>query len=655
MDHKTYLEYVQLLNHHAHLYYCLDTSEISDSEYDSMYREIVEFERRHPEWAAPNSPTQKVGRMVVGNLPQRKHLTKMYSLDNVFNIEELSDWLRMLGSESVDLILDPKFDGLAISVEFDDANRVAWAATRGNGEVGEDITHSFVVSHISELQYSHAQTVRGEMVMTLPVFQRVNTELVKSGKKPFVNPRNAIAGTMRQLDSSVTKARHPHFIPYEYYLDDTGYPQIHLGRGPIVTYDGTEESVSAIYSTIQEFGKQIKSLPYQTDGVVLKVHCALTRATLGYTNRAPRWAIAYKFPEEIVTTILLDVVDQVGRTGVITPKAIVEPVYVSGVTVSHATLHNFDEIARLGLKIGDTIELKRAGEVIPKIVGVAQHSSHGKEIIIPTSCPSCGSPLKRRSEEEVHLYCTQPAISCPDKMLRRIDYFCGRTGMDIDGLGEETISDLIKAGLIQTPADIYKLHLNPKALLVLPRSTEYTVSKLLKSIDASRTPELHKFITAIGIPGVADSTSRKLANRYLTMQALMQAQREDLEEVDDVGQITAIDIVDTLRFNDYAWVAGLLEEVKIRPVTVVTDGPFSGKMVAITGKFGEYSRDQIKDRVRALGGYVTGDVSARTSVLLAGDNPGGKVKKAEKLGVKVLGTDIVEFMMTHDDVSIGYF
>lgn len=653
MTHTQYLELVQVLNHHSYLYYCLNTSEISDSEYDLMFRDLQEFESSNPGLISPISPTQRVGDALSGALEPVDHRRKMYSLDNTFNLAELENWVDRLGTYPITFLVDYKYDGLALSLEYDADLSLKHAITRGDGYTGENVTHNALVVHnVPLVAPGFIDCIRGEVVMSIPSFERLNAQLAQDGKPMFANPRNAAAGTMRQLDPAVVASRHLMFIPYEYWSGGDSpvvtpfqYEEPHHS---IVRVNSHEDIGSKLYMAIMAMREEMKNLPYETDGVVVKIHDdPHLRQKLGYTGRIPRFAIAYKFPEELATTQLIGVEHQVGRTGIITPRADLDPVRVAGVTVSSATLHNYDEIERLEVEIGCMVKIKRAGEVIPKIVEVVSYADQRDplswRIVPPACCPCCGTPTIR--EDGVGLYC--PAgMNCFDQKRLRIIHFASSKYMDIRGLGEELITTLVERGLLSTPADIYRLKQIENNLVLLPRMSAKVIDKLMASIEKSRTPELHKLIAALGIRGVSDETSKALAKRFLSLQMFMEATVEDLITVEDVGEKTAKFIYESTHGADALWIWELLGH-GVDPKPVNTSGnALYGMTFVITGSF-SVGRDQLKALLESNGAKISESVSKVTTAVIAGEGAGSKLAKAKELGVRILDASFVEFISTN--------
>lgn len=645
--------------HHDRLYYEQAKPEISDREYDALYRELVDLERAHPELLTPDSPTQKVGGRPQGAFAQVRHLVPMQSLDNTYSAEEIGDFVerlqRLLPGEEIPFTIEPKVDGVAICLLYE-KGRLVRAATRGDGTTGDEVTRNIRTIGVIPAQL-HGKApdvleVRGEVYLPKETFARINAERDEQGLSTFANPRNAAAGTLKQLDPNIVAERKLSAVFYGYGAVEPSsalpermeefFSQLKAWGLPVNPRHWLARDASGVMAAITELGAIRRDFPFETDGAVIKADRIEQHARLGSTSKAPRWAIAYKYEPEQARTRLLDITVQVGRSGVLTPVAELEPVFVAGSTVSRATLHNEEEIARKDLRIGDRVLVEKAGDVIPAVVKVLTEERDGseKEFKMPTQCPVCGSPVSR-IEGEVAVRCTNP--SCAAQARRRIEYFAGRTAMDIEGLGEAMVTQLCDAGLVNDVADLYTL--TAEQLLPLERMGEKSVSNLLEAIAASRNQPLWRLLAALGIPHVGVTVARTLAASFGTLDRLAAASEEELVAVEEIGPIMAtaihgwfrdpsvITLVEKLR------VAGLnFGERDPKGSAPAADGPLKGTTWVLTGTL-SMSREEAAEMIRAKGGKVSGSVSAKTTYLLAGEEAGSKLEKAQKLGVKVLSEE----------------
>lgn len=644
------------LEYHNHRYYVLDDPEISDEQYDRLLRELQALEQAHPELLTPDSPTQRVGAAPAELFAEAPHRVPMLSLDNAFDEQELRDFDRRvrerLGHEGeIDYACEPKLDGLAVSLLYRDGKLVR-AATRGDGYTGEDITANVRTINAVPLRlmgsgYPAELEVRGEAYMPKKGFERLNEALAQAGEKTFVNPRNAAAGSLRNKDPRVPARRPLDLCCYAAAVpDDSGLPRAHFQllqklREWGFRINPEARLVSGIEACLEYYAQLLEKrdgLSYEIDGIVYKVNDLALQQRLGFVSRAPRWAIAYKFPAQEVMTWVQDVQFQVGRTGAITPVARLEPVFVGGVTVSNATLHNMDEIARLDLRIGDAVIIRRAGDVIPQVVRVIVENrpDDARMITPPASCPACGSTIDQ-PEGEVVARCSG-GLFCPAQRKEAIRHYASRLALDIEGLGERWVTVLVDEGLVETVADLY--HLRVEQLQSLEGMGEKSATNLVNAIDASRHPDLHRFIYALGIREVGEATAKSLARYFGSLEALMEADQETLLEIEDIGPVVASHI---RRFfeqpHNRETIQQLLDAgVEPRPpeTTQAKDSPFAGRTVVITGTLERFSRDQARERLEQCGAKVTGSVSSKTDFLIAGEAAGSKLDKARKLGVAVL-------------------
>ena len=650
------LELSQILTQANADYYLYDEPKISDAEYDQLFRELQTLEKEHPTLADPNSVTKRVGGGVLTQFEPRKHFSPMLSLNNVFEEEELDRWLATIpNADTAVYCAEPKYDGLACSIYYE--NRVLKsAATRGDGEEGEDITENVKTIRNIPLVLPdwcpERLEVRGEVIMPIRSFMEWNLYAQGHSERIFANPRNAAAGSLRQLDPKQTAKRHLMFMAYGMGVgvDDftetvvSGHNQtLKLLKEAGFSYSevaGEFVGSGAIKSHFQYMQDIRDTLSYEIDGVVFKVDSFDTQRKLGFESRAPRWAIAYKFPAREDTTTLEGVEFQVGRTGAITPVAKLAPVRLGGVVVTSATLHNDDEIRRLGLVIGSKVLVKRAGDVIPKIVSVVSQA-RGAAVEFPTRCPVCNTRLVR--EEDGVVWCCPAGISCPAQTLAALTHFVSRTAMDIEGIGEKVLENLIDKGLVKHPNDLY--HLKATDLLVLPRMSQNVAEKLIASIDASRKVKLNRFLFALGIKGVGESTARDLSIHFGKLSRIRNADMADLLEVPDVGPKIAKSIVDFFKNDHNAQVVkDLVEQLEVSKVESTAEGPLFGRTYVITGSF-KYSRDVITAELQARGAKVSGSVSANTYAVIAGENAGSKLDKAKELGVTILGPEDLKVLI----------
>lgn len=632
-------------------YYELDSPTISDVEYDKLFKELEQLEALYPEFKSLDSPTNLVGSKVEKKFSQHKHKTRLYSLDNTYSYEELVQWYEKLVksfgiSSNPELVCELKIDGLAISLNYEDSNFTV-GATRGDGSVGENITNNLKTIPVipQKLDKPIAQLeVRGEVFMPKTAFERLNDKQRQEGAKLFANPRNAAAGSLRQLDSAITKSRELSMFAYYGRIDSKEFiieSHSHmleflkgLGFNTNPTYKlckNVEEAVE--YCKYWE--NKRNELDYATDGVVIKVNSFALQNELGFTSRAPRWATAFKFPPEEVTTTVLDIEVNVGRSGAVTPVAVLEPVYISGSTVQRATLHNFDEIKRLNINIGDRVLVKKAAEIIPKVICVTEHKNNQKiDFIPPKYCPVCGTELIEL-DGEVNLYCPNN-LSCPAQLKGRIEYWVSKDCMDIDGIGDNIVAQLIDKSIVTTPADLYKLTVED--FLKLDLIAEKSAQNLFNEIQASTTPQLNKFINALGIRHVGKETSTLISNKFLTLDNIRNASFEDIVEIDGVGSKIAYSLVEFFADDNNIKLLDKLRGYGVIPKDVKNNKVsdiFRDKTFVITGTLSD-TRDVFAEIIKQNGGKVSSSVSKKTTYVLAGENAGSKYDKAQSLGVKII-------------------
>jgi len=656
---KKVAELRNTLNEYNYQYYVLDDPSIPDAVYDRDMQSLIALEKQYPSLQSPNSPSQKVGGEALSAFEQVTHDVPMLSLDNAFDEESLLAFEKRLkdrlkDTSSLHFSCEPKLDGLAVSILYENGELVR-AATRGDGQVGENITANVrTISNVPLRLRGDAHPdrveVRGEVFMPREGFAKLNEHQKNAGGKVFANPRNAAAGSLRQLDSKITAKRPLMFYAYSLGVvqpDNFTLPTTHserlsqLGKWglPLCPDIDTAEGGRGCLDYYHHILEKRDNLPYDIDGVVFKVNRIDLQAALGFVARAPRWAIAQKFPAQEEVTKLLDVEFQVGRTGAITPVARLEPVFVGGVTVSNATLHNQDEITRLGVKVGDTVVIRRAGDVIPQVVSVVDTKRTGSEtdIAFPSQCPVCGSQVEKLEDEAV-ARCTGGLI-CAAQRKQALKHFASRKAFDIDGLGDKLVDQLVDADLVHSPADFFTLSLGD--VVGLERMAEKSASKLLSSLEASKQTTLAKFLYALGIREVGEATAANLAAHFETLDAIRDASIEALVEVQDVGEIVATHIFNFFNESHNTDVIdALLKEGINWPAIEKPDAdnlPLEGKTCVITGTLSEMGRSDAKARLQLLGAKVAGSVSKNTDFLVAGEKAGSKLTKAQELDVEVWG------------------
>ncbi|WP_140919897.1 NAD-dependent DNA ligase LigA [Limnobaculum xujianqingii] len=654
------IELCEQLRHHEYLYHVLDAPEIPDAEYDRLMRELRDIETAHPEWITDDSPTQRVGAAPLSAFEQVTHEVPMLSLDNVFDEQSylafdkrLHD--RLKSDEEITFCCELKLDGLAVSLLYEDG-RLVQGATRGDGTTGENITSNVrtigaIPLRLTGENIPRRLEVRGEVFMPQSGFEQLNEHARRNHEKVFANPRNAAAGSLRQLDPRITAKRPLTFFCYGVGLIDGGeLPDSHWERlmqfkrwglpvsDRIRLCKGSQQ-VLDFYHQVQE---QRPNLGFDIDGVVIKVDDLALQEELGFVAKAPRWATAFKFPAQEQMTVLRDVEFQVGRTGAITPVARLEPVTVAGVTVSNATLHNADEIARLGLCIGDTVVIRRAGDVIPQVVGViaSERPSDAKEIVFPTECPVCGSSVEKIEGEAV-ARCSGGLV-CAAQRKEALKHFVSRRAMDVEGMGDKIIEQLVDKEYVHTPADLYRLSIG--ILSRLERMGPKSALNLVEALDKSKNTTFARFLFALGIREVGETTAANLANHFGSLEALQAADMDTLKTVQDVGEVVAKHTFNFLREEHNQKIINELTgpEIAIHwpaPVVIVAeeiDSPFAGKTVVLTGSLSQMSRDDAKARLIALGAKVSGSVSKKTDMVIAGEAAGSKLAKAQELDIPVI-------------------
>lgn len=658
------------LNQHNYNYYVLDTPLISDFEFDKLLEELIQLERDFPELLSPESPSQRVGGQVTKEFSSVKHRYPMLSLSNSYNEEDLIDFDRRareglgltggLFAETLTYVCELKFDGLSISLRYADG-KLQQAVTRGDGVQGDDVTTN--VRTIGSVPLSLKGTypadfeIRGEIFMPRPVFDRINNEREEIGESPLANPRNAASGTMKMQDSRVVASRKLDCFLYNLIGTDlpfkTHYESLQAAKAwgfKISPESRLVQGLEGLFDFINYWDKQRASLPFDIDGIVIKLNDYRQQQQLGFTAKSPRWAIAYKFKAEQVSTELQSISYQVGRTGAITPVANLKAVALGGTTVKRASLHNADIIEKLDVRIGDQVFVEKGGEIIPKIVGVdlSRRPSNAVPVLYISNCPECGSPLVRETGEANH-FCRNEN-KCPPQVKGRMEHFVGRRAMNIDSLGAETLDQLYQAGLINNIADLYDL--KKEQLLVLDRMAEKSAQNLLAGILDSRQVPFERVLYAIGIRHVGETTAKKIAKKVQNLERLEQASREDLLAIDEVGEIIAESIAayfsdaDNRQLIARLKAAGLQFELSADQQQQGTE-KLIGKTFVVSGVFTKFSRDQLKELIELNGGKNSGSISGKTSFLLAGDNMGPeKLKKAQNLGVPIISEEDFEKMIS---------
>ena len=642
---------VSLLNKYSYDYYVEDNPQISDTEYDTLYKQLEKLEENHPEYILENSPTQRVGDRVLDEFEKITHKVPMLSLSNTFSTEDLRDFdtriSKLVPGQDVEYICELKIDGLAISIKYENGKLVS-AATRGDGSVGEDVTENIktIFSIPKVLKDNRSFEVRGEVYLPRKSFELLNTERENNNEVLFANPRNAAAGSLRQLDSKITAKRRLSAFIYSIVGDDSIVSQenaLNTAKEynlPVNPNFKLCKNIDEVIDYINYWTEHKKNLPYDIDGIVIKVNSYSTQEEVGYTQKSPRWATAYKFPEEELATKLLDVELSVGRTGIITPVAILDPIVISGSTVSKASLHNKDIIEELDIHIGDMVVVKKAGEIIPKVVRVVRElrTEGSTKYAMPNTCPSCGQQTYTK-ENDPFTRCKNP--DCPDQNIRRIIHFASRDALNIEGLGDKVVTTLYEKGIIAHTIDLFSLE--REKLISLDRMGEKSVDNLLNAIENSKQNSLDKVIFALGILNVGKKAGKILAEKYLNLTNLMNATLDELVNLDDVGQITAESILDYLSdennikfINDLIKV-GMNPQYEVQEVN--TDNIFAGKTVVLTGKLVELTRNEAKEYLEKYGAKVTGSVTSKTDLVIAGEKAGSKLAKAEQLGIRVINEE----------------
>ncbi len=627
-------------------YYVLDDPTLPDFEYDRMLRHLEELEAQHPELASPLSPTKRVGGQALSQFQKVEHAVPLESLQDVFSVEELMEFHDRIRESVTEPLytVEPKVDGLSVALEYVDGKFVR-GATRGDGRIGEDVTENLKTIRTIPMHLEGAPRrliVRGEVYMPKAVFAKLNEQREEEGQPTFANPRNAAAGSLRQLDPKIAAKRQLDVIIFNLQLSEGRTFQSHSETLDYLK----EQHFRVIPYTLCRTGEEVEAavravdagrhgLPYDIDGAVIKVNDLATRSLLGSTAKFPRWAVAYKYPPEIKSTEVRDILIQVGRTGVLTPKASVAPVRLAGTTVTSATLHNQDFISEKDIRIGDTVKIRKAGEIIPEILEVdfSKRPADAKPYFLPSVCPICGAPVVR-DEDGAFLRCT--GAECPAQLSRNIAHFVSRDAMDIDGLGSAIVDSLIQMGAIHSPADIYYLTLDE--LKSLWKSGDTAAKKLLAAIEDSKSRDLGRLIYALGIRQVGAKAGKTLASHFGTLDALMVADTEALTAVPDVGAVTAESIRAWFAEPQSQHLISRLREagVNFESHREITDNRFAGKTFVLTGALTMFTREEATEKIELFGGKASGSVSKKTSFVVAGENAGSKLRKANELGIPVL-------------------
>lgn len=641
-------ELTALLQDANYRYYVLDDPHMPDFEYDRLMRELEELEQANPELASPDSPTRRVGGEALSKFQEVVHPVPLMSLQDVFSMEELADFLeKTRDGADIPFSVEPKIDGLSVALEYENG-RFIRGATRGDGNVGEDVTENLKTIRSIPMTLESAPSrliVRGEVYMPKKSFEKLNAAQEAAGKPPFANPRNAAAGSLRQLDPKIAAKRGLDILIFNIQLSEgvsfishsQSLEYLKSLRFKVIPYR-LLSSVKDIQQEVAAINDRRENLPCDIDGAVVKVDDLALRERLGTTAKFPRWAAAYKYPPEIKETLVEDILVQVGRTGVLTPKAVVRPVRLAGTTVTNATLHNQDFISQRDIRIGDTVRIRKAGEIIPEILDVvlSKRPDDSQPYTLPDRCPVCGAPVER-DEDGAFLRCT--GAECPAQLSRNIAHFVSRDAMDIDGLGSAIVDALIEKGLVKSPGDIYDL--TEDEISCLWKSGKTAARKLISAIEASKQQDLGRLIYALGIRQVGAKTGKILASHFGSMDALMDAELDELTQVPDIGEVTGKSIWEWFRQEQSIHLIHRLREAGLNftCTRTVTDDRFAGKTIVLTGTLSRFTREEATEKIELFGGKTSGSVSKRTSFVVSGENAGSKERKARELGIPVLSED----------------
>lgn len=645
-------ELIELINKYNYEYYTLDKPSVTDAEYDRLMQELIRLEEQYPELKRADSPTEKIGGAIIDEFKKVTHKIQMFSLGNVFNEEEIYTFDERIAKvvDRREYVCELKIDGLAVSLEYKNGVFVQ-ASTRGDGTIGEDITHNVKTIKSVPLRLNEAVdlTVRGEIYMSKKAFNDLNEERKKSNQELFQNPRNAAAGSIRQLDSKIAASRKLDIFLYHLpnskfkthyesleYLKKLGFkvnPHIELCK-----------DISSVIEYIKKWAEKRDSLPYEIDGIVIKLNNISDQSELGFTAKVPKWAIAYKFPATEVLTKLKDIIFTVGRTGSITPNAVLEPVKVQGSTVSRATLHNEDFIKSKDIKINDYVYIRKAGDVIPEVVKVELSRREAPiDFKMIENCPICGSTLVKK-DGYVDSFCLND--SCPARRIEALIHFASRDAMNIEGLGERIIEDFYNFGFIKSFKDIYKLYEKKEELILLEGFGEKSINNLFKAIESSKNNSLERLLFALGINGVGLKTAKVLSKRFVTLENLMNATIKELINIRDIGNVLAENIVSYFKneenLSEIKELINLGVNTKYISKAANLDENFLNKTFVITGSFENYTRDELKEIIESKGGFTSESISKKTSIVIVGDNPGSKYEKAKSLNITIWDKDVLD-------------
>ena len=641
-------ELVELLNHHAYLYYVLDQNEIEDYEYDALQRELKELEEQFPELVRKDSPTQRVGGMALSTFEKVEHKVQMGSLQDVFSFEEVRAFVERVTSQVSDpeFVVEPKIDGLSVSLMYENG-ALTVGSTRGDGFVGEDVTANIKTIRSVPLKLKKDLPlieVRGEVYMPRSAFEKLVEEQELNGEQPFKNPRNAAAGSLRQKNSKITAKRKLDIFCFNIQQIDGEKISSHkqsldfiseLGFKTVPGYKKVK-TYNEIISCIEEIGEKRFTLGYDIDGVVIKVDSFSQREALGATAKVPKWAVAYKFPPEEKDTKLIDIEVNVGRTGVLTPVAVFEPIFLAGTSVSRATLHNPDFIMQKNISIGDIITVRKAGDIIPEVLAVKDKLSGNTHFKLPDKCPVCGAAVER-IEDEAAVRCTN--VECPAQLFRSIVHFASKGAMNIDGLGPQIVKLLLDSGLIKGIADLYEL--TPERLLFLEGFKEKSADNLIKAIEKSKQNSLDKLIFGLGIRNIGSASAKLLCEKFGDLDEIINATAEQIAEIDGFGEVMAKSVCTAFRDEHLLSVINKLKSVGVNPSYEKSqvDNRFEGMTFVLTGTLPTMKRDEAKELIEKYGGKASGSVSKKTSYVLAGEEAGSKLTKAQQLGIKIITED----------------
>ena len=651
----TVLETIQSLraelNQHNHNYYVLDNPTISDFDFDMKLQELQNLEEKHPEYFDENSPTQRVGGTITKSFNTVEHEYRMFSLDNSYSKEDLLDWQtrcqKILGDVPLEFTCELKYDGASISITYENGKLVK-AVTRGDGFKGDDVTNNIKTIKSVPLQlnagFPDKFDIRGEIILPFAGFEKMNQELIEIGETPYSNPRNTASGSLKLQDSAEVAKRPLECLLYGMIGNNlpiqSQYEGLELSRKlgfKVPAQSKLAKNIDEVFEFIEYWDKNRHNLPYETDGVVVKINNIHFQEELGYTAKSPRWAMAYKFKAEQVSTILQSISYQVGRTGAITPVANLEPVQLAGTIVKRASLHNADQIAKLDIRVGDEVFVEKGGEIIPKIIGVAHRGNQENPTVYITNCPECNSALTR-SDGEANHYCPN-FYGCPPQIIGRIQHFITRKAMDIEGLGGETVALLFNAGLVKNYADLYDL--KKEQVVVLERMADKSADNLISGIEKSKEITFDRVLYALGIRYVGETVAKKLAKYYKNIDNLAKADLLDLVTVDEIGERIAQSVMDFFQNAENVAIINRLKQVGIQfelnEVSTSVSNILQGKIFVVSGVFEVYSRDDLKKTIEDNGGKVGSSISAKTSYVIAGENMGpAKLEKANQLNIKII-------------------